>query len=256
VTLNRLRFSAAVAPLLLAACVTTSSAPENKPWDPDKRADVHAQLAAGYMQRDQLKVAQEELDKALAIDPDSTRANQMMAYLQVRLGNPDKADNYFRRALAAGKDNAQAEHDYGDFLCLQRKYDEAVAHFDKAIRNPLYRGQEISQAYAGGCLLQKPDLARAEEYLRASLARNPKQPRALFYMAELQYRNGKYLSARGYIERLFAVTVEEPISLQLAARIETALNENAKAAEYTKRLRDKFPNSEEAKKSATPSKTP
>jgi type IV pilus assembly protein PilF len=245
----------AAAMLLLAACVTTTSGPENKPWDPDKRAEVHAELAAGYMQRGQLKVAQEELEKALAIESDNSRANQTMASLQVRLGNPDKADHFYRRAIAANKDNAQAEHDYGDFLCRRGKYDEALTHFDKAIRNPLYRGQEVSQAYAGGCLLQKPDLARAEEYLRVALARNPKQPLALYYMADLQYRNGRYLPARGFIERVFSASVEEPTSLLLAVKIETALNENAAAADYAKRLREKFPNSEEAKKLAAPSKT-
>lgn len=245
------RFSAAVCSLLLAGCVTTTSGPaENKPWEPDKRADVHAELAAGYMQRNQLKVAQEELEKALAIDPDSPRANQTMAYLQFRLGNPDKADHFFKRAIVANKDNAQTEHDYGDFLCRRGSYDEAVAHFDKAIRNPLYRGQEVSMAYAGGCLLLKPDLVRAEEYLRAALARNPKQPLALYYMADLQFRKGNYLPARGHIERLFGVAVEEPASLLLAFKIETAMNENKAATDYAKRLREKFPNSEEAKQLA------
>jgi type IV pilus assembly protein PilF len=252
----RRSLSIATASLLAAGCVTTTSGPENKPWEPEKRAEVHAQLAAGYMQRNQLKVAQEELEKALAIDPNSSAANQMMAHLQARLGNPDKADHYFRRAIATDKNNAQAAHDYGDFLCRQRKYDEALANFDKAIRNPLYRGQEISLAYAGGCLLQKPDLPRAEEYLRASLARNPKQPKALYYLAELQYRNGKYLSARGYIERVFAVTVEEPVSLLLAMRIENALQDQTAAAAYAKRLREKFPNSDETKQLPMPSKTP
>lgn len=252
----RLFLVATGALLLLAACVTTTSGPENKVWEPDKRADVHAQLAAGYMQRDQLKVAQEELEKALAIDPNSTRANQTMAYLQIRLGNADRAEHYFRRAISANKDNAQAEHDYGDFLCRRGKYDEALAHFDKAIRNPLYGGQEVSQAHAGGCLLQKPDLVRAEDYLRAALVRNAKQPLALYYMADLQYRNGKFLPARGFIERVFSASVEEPASLLLAVKIETALNENAKATEYSKQLRDKFPNSEEAKQLAPPSRTP
>ena len=208
----------------IAGCTTTKTPPEEEAWDPGKRADVHAQLAANYMQRDQSEIARGELEQALAIAPDHSRANYVMAVLQGRLGNDGEAEKYFRRAVRVDAENSQAAHDYGVFLCRQGRVDEALAQFNKAPSNPLYRGDALTALRAGECLtVNGKSRDTAEAYFRKALDINPKMASALYQMSEINFSRGNFLSARAYIERYFATAQETPRSLLLAYRIESEL---------------------------------
>ncbi len=232
----------------IAGCTTTTTPPEEESWDAGKRADVHAQLAASYMQRDQLEIARSELEQALQIKADHSRANYIMAVLQTRLGNNAEAETYFRRAVSADKENSQAAHDYGVYLCKQGRVDQAMAQFDEALANPLYRGDALTALRAGECLIfngNSPDVA--ETYFRRALNINPKLAPALYQMSEINFARGNFLSARAYIERYFSAAQETPRTLLLAYRIENELGAADVAEDYAARLRKKFATSEEAK---------
>ena len=234
--------------LALAGCSTTSTMPEEESWDVGKRADVHAQLAASYMQRDQLEIARGELEQALQIKPDHSRANYVMAVLQTRLGNLPEAEKYYRRAVESNRENSQAVHDYGVFLCRQGRVDDAMAQFDQALANPLYRGDALTALRAGECLtVNGRDQDAAEPYFRRALSINPEMAPALYQMSQINFARGNYLSARAYIERYFSAAEETPRSLLLAYRIETSLGASDVAEDYASRLRKKFATSEEAK---------
>ena len=85
---------------LLYGCAQSATNPEQtEQWSLAERADVHAQLAAQYMERNALKTALNELQKALAIDPNHSRSNYVMAVLQTRLKEYELADQYYRRAF-------------------------------------------------------------------------------------------------------------------------------------------------------------
>lgn len=235
---------------LLAACAsqTTTTTEVNPEWDPAKRADVHAQLAVQYMERDQLAVALEEVNQALAIDPRHSRSNYVMAVLQTRLKEYDKVNTYYQRALKYDPNNSEAAHDYGVFLCNEGKVDQALKYFEQALANPLYTGTISTNVRAGECLVNaNKQRDRAERFFEAALAVNPEVPAALYYMADIKYDSRNYLSARGFIERFFSVSPETAGSLLLAAKIETQLGATDIAAEYGKRLKAKFPTSEEAR---------
>ena len=217
-------------------------------WSPAKRADVHAQLAAQYMERNALTTAYDELEEALSIMPNHSRSNYVMAVLQTRLNDYDKANSYYKRALKSDPQNSEAAHDYGIFLCEQDKVDEALQSFEKALANPLYTGVMLTNLRAGECLVTTgKDLDKAEKYFEAVLGVNPNISTALYYMAEINYVKENFLSARGYIERFFSVHVETPESLLLATKIETALVAHDVAEDYARRLRAKFPSSDEVR---------
>ncbi|MDJ0955558.1 MAG: type IV pilus biogenesis/stability protein PilW [Arenicellales bacterium] len=217
-------------------------------WSPAQRADVHAQLAAEYMERNALKTAYKELEEALSIVPSHSRSNYVMAVLQTRLNDYDKANSYYKRALKSDPQNSEAAHDYGIFLCDQGKVEEALQSFEQALGNPLYTGVMLTNLRAGECLItQGEDLDQAENYFKAVLDVNPNISTALYYMAEINYTRGNFLSARGYIERFFSVHVETPESLLLATKIETALVAHDVAEDYARRLKAKFPSSDEVR---------
>lgn len=239
--------------LVLAIAACSTAPPQATPMeDPAKRADVHVQLAASYLQRDQIETAREELQKALVIKPDHTRANYVMAVLQSRLGKKELAEQYYRRALQADAENSEAAHDYGVFLCQNNQVEPALERFNQALSNPLYRGRVLSALRAGECLMTiGDDPARAEPYFQAALEINPNLAPALYSMAGIKYTQSNYLSARGYIERYFAVGKDTAASLLLAYRIENQLGAHDIARDYARRLKKDFTLSPEAKQLGT-----
>jgi type IV pilus assembly protein PilF len=203
-------------------------------------------LGASYLQRGQLDVAKEELEKALSEMPDNSQANNIMGVLQWRMKKYDEADRFFHKALDNDASNSSAHHNYGAFLCDRGKLDAGMRQFDAAAGDALYPYTAEVNLNAGVCLMKKPAPAMAEKYFREALRINPKLPGALYQMARLSMDSGRPLSARAFIERYFQAAEDTPESLLLAVKIERALgNKNAEAS-YALRLRSKFPSSPEA----------
>lgn len=231
--------------LLLVGCASSAER-QAEQEKANKLAETHVLLGSSYMQRGQLDVAKAELDKALKLEPDHSQANNIMAVLQWRFKDYDKAERFFRKSLASDENNASAQHNYGAFLCDHGKITEAVQHFNAAAANPLYPYTAEVNLNAGVCLMRKPAPTAAEKYFREALRLNPKLSGALYQMARISLDSGQALSARGFIERYFQSAEDTPESLLLAVNIERALrNKNAEAS-YAIRLRGKFPASAEA----------
>lgn len=229
---------------LLVAC---AGEPE---LDDAKRAElvkIRTQLGAGYLQRNQVDIAYQELEKALAIDSNDSQANNIMGLLQARLKNFELAEKHFRKSLSAQPDNADAHNNYGVFLCDQGRLDEAEQQFGLALDNPLYRTPELANLNAGLCLMKRPEPARAIKYFKKALEVNPKLGPALYQMAKIGFDSGQTLSARGYMQRYFEIAPDSPESLLLAANIERALGNREMQAHYGLRLTAKYPGSPEAK---------
>jgi type IV pilus assembly protein PilF len=215
------------------------------------RVKIHADLGASYLMHNKLDVAQQELERALELDPDDSQANNFMALLQIRLKNDDKADQHFRRAIREQPDNSEARNNYAVFLCERNRFEDADQQFRTAIQNPLYKSVDQGNVNAGLCRLRAGDKNGAATFFRAALKSNPRQVTALYQLARLSFESGEMLSARGFMQRYFEVSKDTPESLLLAFRIERALNAKDTQAKYALRLRGKFPESAEAKQLRT-----
>lgn len=231
--------------LLLAGCASTAE----REAEDARRAqlvDTNVQLANGYLQRGQLAFAKEKLEKALSLDADDSQANNMMALLQWRLKDYDAAEHYFRRAVR-NESNAEAQNNFGAFLCDRGQVKEAEAWFDRAVANPLYKTPGIANQNAGLCFYNAKVYDKAEKYFRDALKADPRLPVSLDRMARISYASGRMLAARGFIQRYFqAAGPDTPEVLLLAVRVERALRNKDDEASYAVRLRGKFPTSPEA----------
>ncbi len=242
--------SLVLACLVIGGCASQAER-EEKAAKLNKRVEIHTQLGATYLSRNQLDIAQQELERSLEINPDDSQANHIMGLLQLRLRQNDKAEQHFRRAIGERPDNADARNSYGVFLCERGRLDEADEQFRAAIKNPLYKSPEQASLNAGICQLKKPDKNAAASYFRTALRHNPRQPQALLHMARYSFEAGESLSARGFIQRYFEVAKDTPDALLLAFRIERVLGAKDAQATYALRLRGKFPQSAEAKQLRT-----
>jgi len=236
--------------LLLGGCASQAER-EEKAAKLSKRVEIHTQLGATYLSRNQLDVAQQELEHALDVNADDSQANHIMGLLQLRLKKDDKAEQYFRRAINEQPDNSDARNSYGVFLCEHGRLEEGDEQFRAAINNPLYKSPEQASLNAGICQLKKPDKNAAAGYFRKTLQHNPRQPQALLQMARYSFEAGEPLPARGFMQRYFEVSTDTPEVLLLAFRIERVLGAKDAQATYALRLRGKFPQSAEAKQLRT-----
>lgn len=234
---------------MLAGCVTETTIPEKEVQPPEVRAQLHAQLAANYLQRNQLEIALDEVDKALKLEPNNLSANYIMALLRLRFKEPDQADSYFRKASgrsADGKTLPNAQHDYANFLCQRKEYRRADNLYQEVIDNPLYPSQDRALLNRGECFMAQGRYEEAEKYLRQALKANPRQVGALYQMTRISFRTGTALDTRAWYQRYLEVGEDRPEILYIAYQTEKTLGDKDAAASLALLLKGMFPDSKEA----------
>lgn len=231
--------------IALAGCMTTADT-LGKP-NAERAAEINLQLGTDYLRRGNLPQAKEKIDKALEQNPRNPEAHISAGLLYERLGKSDKADSHFARALSLDPKNPEIQNNYGAFLCQKGRYQRGEKLMLEAAGNPLYRTPEIAYLNAANCARSGGDLKRAEENLRKSLAVRPKFGEALLQMADLQFNQTDYLSARGFLERYMEVGRLSPATLWLGVRIERGLGNEAAARNYAERLKLEYPRAAQTK---------
>jgi type IV pilus assembly protein PilF len=204
---------------LLQACVAV----DPQPTQNEKASAVNVELGVGYMQQNNLELANEKLLKAIRQDPKSVRAHYIYAMLQDRLLQPEKAEDNYKIALELDPKNSEANNNYGAFLCRQGRELEAEDYFMKALENPLYKTPEFAYTNAAVCLLKAGVRDRAKTYLRKALATKSDFAPALLPLSEVLFEEGDHANARFYLRRLHQVSKPTAKSLWLAIRNEIEL---------------------------------
>jgi type IV pilus assembly protein PilF len=239
-----LRLSAAILVLALAACSSMQTGSENQQ---DRRiADTNIQLGIAYMRQGDYDTALVKLHKALEADPNSATANGTLALLYENIGENDLAEKHFKTALRLSPQDPQTHNNYGQYLCRHGEYTQALEQFKIAASDPLYPGVAASLTNAGICAGKIPDAKQAEDYFRKALEHDKNFPYALLQMADLMFKQGKYLAARAYIQRFDGTSAPGAESLWLGVRIESALGDSSAAGNYALKLKNNFPNTVEA----------
>lgn len=243
-----LRTCLLVCMVALSACSGKEDTVRKQPQEPDleQASKLNVQLALGYLQREQLEVAQEKLEKAIEQDPKNVSAYTSMAYLKSKIGDDKDAENYYLEALNIKPGDPSIHNSYGTLLCKLGRYDEGLAQFKEAYENPFYETKYKAFSNAGTCLLKKKEYEKAEILLRKGLREQPRYTSALISMAELGLETKKYLMARAYIQRYHAIAETTPQSLWIQIQAEKALGAEDHYIKYSRQLLKEFPDSEEA----------
>jgi type IV pilus assembly protein PilF len=233
----------------LSACSTKDEmVVDKKVSEPDlqQASALNVQLAIGYIDRDQLGIAQDKLDKAIEQDPKNIDAYTTMAYLKRKVKELEQAEKYYLEALDIKSTNPNIHNNYGGLLCQMGRYDDALKEIRLAYEDPFYETPYLAYANAGTCLLDKGDYKEAEKMLRKALRDQPNYAGALISMAEIGVKTEKYLMARAYIQRYHAVAKPNAESLWLQIQSEKALGAEEHYLKYARRLLKDFPDSDEA----------
>ncbi len=211
-------------------------------------ADTYIQLAAEYLRLNNMPVALIKAKKAVEADPGNANAWLVLGLVYERLGEVDKALAAYRKGVSADGRNPYVLNAYGTLLCKQKEYKESLEAFEKALKNPLYDTPWVALTNAGHCALQAGDQLKAEKYLLRALQANPEFAPALAQMAQISYDQGKYLSARAYIQRFREVARPTAPILYLSILTERKLGDLDQVRSDELLLKAEYPDSEEAHK--------
>jgi type IV pilus assembly protein PilF len=256
-----LRAGGLAALLAIAACASKEPAPPPQPQQPTpvrqqevppaQRAQIHAELGAGYYERGQMDVAIAELTEALQLDPNNAKAYNILGLVYAVLGQNEKAEQNFRQALALAPNDSDIRHNWGWYLCTHGRAREAIPEFEQAIRNPLYKTPEIALVNAARCSSSLGDDAAAEAYYRRALAASPNNPDASYGLALLAYRARRYDEARSWMRPAMLQANPAPEALYLGMCVERKLGDKQAELSYVTQLRNRYPDSAETKALAT-----
>lgn len=207
--------------------------------------DLYVAMAAEYYRLGQLEPALRRAEQAVKEDPENPRAHYMIAVIYQQIGQVQRADEAFRRALELSPNNADIRNAYGTFHCSQKRYAEADAQFAKALENPLYATPWVAMTNAGTCAASAGNTTKAESEYRKALSANPRFGPALLKMAEIETKRGDAKAAKTYLDRYFQANSPTPYALALGIKTERKLGNKTGAATYEQVLRKSFPNAPE-----------
>jgi len=227
-----------------AACTSTTTKPLSTP-QPNRASDINLELATDYFRRGNLAAAKEKIDRAIEQNPRNAKAQATAGLLYDQLNDPRKSDSHFEKAVALDPQNPEILNNYAVILCKRGKAEQGEKYFVRAAANPLYKTPEVAYLNAGSCARAAGDLKNAEGHFRKALAVSPRFARALYEMADLEYQQKNYLSARGFLERYLEAGKTDPTTLWLALRIEQGLGNADGASGYAQRLKTEYPSAAE-----------
>ncbi|MCF8178500.1 MAG: type IV pilus biogenesis/stability protein PilW [Sulfuritalea sp.] len=241
--------------ILLAGCATTgpgsgsgaqqavsAQPPEN---DQQKRAKVHTELGSLYLLDGRSAIALEEARVALSVDSNYAPAYNLLGLTHMVLGEPKLAEDNFEKALALAPRDPEINNNFGWLLCQSGRAERSIPYFMTAAKNPLYTTPTKPYTNAGICSIRLKNDNAAAEYLLTGLRLSPGNTQALYWLADIAYRQGRFAEARQWateIEKKIEPTAEV---IWLALRIERKLGDREAEARLALQLKRRFADSPE-----------
>ncbi len=133
----------------------------------------NTQLGLAYLNQGDREMAKRKLLLAVVQDPNSPAVNTSMAYLMEKMGNIEKADYFYRKAMQLTPGQGAQLNNYGAFLCRLARYQQAEHYFLLAVKDPQYEHTAAAYENAGLCVMAMPNYQKAKHYFEMALAEDP-----------------------------------------------------------------------------------
>ena len=248
----RPRLATALLVMLLTACAGTGQNPpaddlrnSTDQSDLQRRAQIRLQLAVGYYGQGQLATALDEIKQALQIDPNFADAHSVRALIHMDMGEPELAEESFKRAMKLAPANPDFANNYGWFLCENGRERESLPYFEAALKSRTYSSPAKALNNAGVCSMRLGDMAAAERYFNQAFQSDPGNADASLNLSRLYYTRADYQRARFYVSRVLRAENAGAAALWMGIKVERKLGDQDAASSLSNQLRRRFPDSRE-----------
>ena len=177
---------------------------ENLLHDAPESFEIHELLGLAYSEESQDALANQHLEKAVRLKPDSAAARTNLATNLIRMGKLEGAQEQLKKAVALEPRNFDANHNLGELFVRAGKLGEAVPFLKQA--------QAINpSSYDNGYDLALADLmtgkpAQAREFVQ-SLLKIKDTAELHNLLGEIEEKDGKYVAA---VNEFAAAAHQEP----------------------------------------------
>jgi type IV pilus assembly protein PilF len=195
--------------------------------DKNKLSDTYIDLAIEYQQHNAPQVALERANLAVSTKDDNPKAYMIRAMIYQQLGQYDKAEQDFKKALWLDNKYSEDNVNYAVFLCDQKRYSEAIYNFNQALDNPLYYTPEIGYYSRGNCYAKQDSFESANRDYLAAL--NYKSPPQDTYIALFSHQN--YQLANYYLNRYSSSQTPETMWLHIQI-LQAMIDQGVSTAKY------------------------
>jgi type IV pilus assembly protein PilF len=146
------------------------------PTEKEQRAsEIHYDLGIQAQTAGNLQEAYAEYDQALKLDPRNARAHDAMALLlHLAFKKPQAAIPHFEEALRQEPQFSEARVNLGNVYLDLKQYDQAIAHYERALNDMRYPTPYIAQCNLGWAEYKRGNTERAIDQIKASVTVNPK----------------------------------------------------------------------------------
>lgn len=233
--------------------VRYSGATDDRSKDPTEIARVRTSLAAQYIRDNSLDAAQRQLEKAFEADSRYAPAYDMMGVLLQQEGsatNLEKADGYFKKAIALDGEFVQARNNYGVYLSQMKRYQDAVTQFEVAGSTLGYQGRISALENLGRTQLKLGNKQEATRAFLRALEGNRNSLIAHVELVDLLIEQGRINQAQQlYDETLSLIQGQSnsPRLLLQGIKLAAAQGDVQTRQQLAQQLLSSYPLSEEAK---------
>lgn len=237
---RHLRYLVALLPLLLSACITSTSG-SNSETNLEEAARTNTSLAVEYARNGNYDLALEKARRALTQNDRYAPAHSTIALIYTQRGDDVEAIKHYRRAISLDSSDLFTRNNFAIFECERGRTDEALELFESVARNKNYNAPDQALINAGVCANRVNRSDKAEAYFREALQVRPENPEALLQLAQLAAKKLDWLKVRAFIQRRDRVAKPTAESLRLAIRAERALGDTAAAERLNQQFQREFP---------------
>lgn len=152
-------------------------------------ADLYAEKAAAYYRLDDKKQTERLVEKALLLNPEQASALHFKGNLEADNKRYDEAIAYYNKALKIDPDFELPYIGLGSIYEEQKKYPQAIVNYNKAIAlNPSF---DFAYANLGNIYEAYNESGKAVEYYRKAIKVNPRNEDAYNGLGIIYYNNGE-----------------------------------------------------------------
>lgn len=156
-------------------------------------ADLHYRMASLQADQGKLEAAMDSIDYALALQPHISDYIALKARIMALMGNATEAFALIQNALDADTQPAELYYHQGLLYQQEKRYDEAVVSFEKALESdPEY---EFVLSEILFCHELNAKNQAAERFLQRYLDNNPFSANGWYNMGMLYLKSGRYEQA-------------------------------------------------------------
>jgi superkiller protein 3 len=193
--------------LLLSGCASQQNEEVRK-----LQARATYEQAVRNLSENRLALGMAALKEALQLDPENAQYHNTLGLTLLNMGRPVDAQAEFQTAVDLDKTIPDLQHNVGVALAQQRRFDDAIAAYKKALTFPTYTTPEVAYYNMGEAYIQLGKPLEAQESFRAALQLEPTMVAAHYGLGLVLSQGGRRDEARAAFRQARDLDPASPFS--------------------------------------------